>query len=179
VKPEALTSTGLIFGQSASASSRNVYDRLRALEALCPFPKGVVADLGCGQGGYTIELERRFNYVLATDIQPANIEHARTQASHNTEFYCAPLENTPIDSERVDAAFVIEVLDHVNDVRRSLEEVRRILKPFAKAYISVPNALFPFETHPIKLFCHLLHPIFFPEALHWCFVSPCLGKKSV
>jgi SAM-dependent methyltransferase len=66
----------------------------------------------------------------------------------------------------VDAAFVIEVLDHVNDVRRSLEEVRRILKPFAKAYISVPNALFPFETHPIKLFGYLLHPIFFPF-LNW------------
>jgi SAM-dependent methyltransferase len=130
-------------------------------------------------GRRPIELEKRFSHVLATDILPANIERARGQASDNTDFYCAALENTPIDCERVDATFVIEVLDHVNDVRRSLEEIRCILKPFAKAYISVPNALFPFETHPIKLFCHLLHPIFFPEALHWCFVSPCLGRKSV
>lgn len=166
LKSEALTRTGLIFGQSARASSRNVLERLRALQRLCPFPQGVAADLGCGQGGYTRELSKHFDRVLAADILPANVEYARQHVSGNVEFFCAALEDTPVESESVDAAFVIEVLDHVNDVELSLAEIRRILRPRSKAYISVPNSLFPFETHPINLFSKLLHPFLFP-GLNW------------
>lgn len=163
---EALTSDGLIFGQSAKAASRNVQDRLRAFEDLCPFPGGVAADLGCGKGGYTIELARRFGRVVAIDILPSNIEYARAQLSANVECYCGTLEDTPIESEQIDAAFVIEVLDHVVNVKKSLEEVMRILKPDSNAYISVPNALFPLETHPVKLFGRFFHPSLFPF-LNW------------
>lgn len=166
LESEPLTATGLIFGQSAKASGRNVIERLRALEMLCPFPRGVAADLGCGQGGYTIELAKRFDRVLATDILPTNLEYARQHVSGAVDFCCAALENTPVQSESVDVAFIIEVLDHVDDVELSLSEVWRILKPRSRAYISVPNSLFPFETHPIKLFGKLLHPSLFP-CLNW------------
>jgi ubiquinone/menaquinone biosynthesis C-methylase UbiE len=164
--PEPLTSKGLVFGQSATASGRNVMERLGALEMLCPFPGGVAADFGCGEGGYTIELAKRFNKVLAIDILPRNLECARQNVSGEAHFCCAALENIPVQSESVDVAFIIEVLDHVNDVGLTLSEVWRILKPRSRAYISVPNSLFPLETHPIKLFGKLLHPILFP-CLNW------------
>jgi ubiquinone/menaquinone biosynthesis C-methylase UbiE len=166
LEPEPLTANGLIFGQSAMAHGRNVMERLGALEMLCSFPEGVAADLGCGEGGYTIELAKRFNKVLAIDILPSNLVHARQNVSGDIDFCCAALENTPFQSASVDVAFIIEVLDHVNDVESALSEVWRILKPRSRAYISVPNSLFPLETHPIKLFGKLLHPILFP-CLNW------------
>ena len=166
MKSETLTANGLIFGQSATAASKNVYERLRALEKLRPFSGGVAADLGCGKGGYTIELAKRFDRVVAMDILPSNIEYARARFPQNVECYCGTLEDNPLESEHIDAAFIIEVLDHVVDLQKSLEEVIRILKPHSNAYISVPNALFPFETHPIKLLGRLFHPMFFPF-LNW------------
>jgi len=166
LETEPMTAKGLVFGQSARASGRNVIERLGALETLCSFPEGVAADLGCGEGGYTVELAKRFNKTLAIDILPTNLVHARQSVSGDIVFCCAALENTPVQSESVDVAFVIEVLDHVNDVELSLSEVRRILKPRSMAYVSVPNSLFPLETHPVQLFGKLFHPFLFPF-LNW------------
>jgi SAM-dependent methyltransferase len=166
MRSEELTAGGLIYGESARASGRNVRQRLRALEVLCPFPEGLAADLGCGQGAYTIELARRFDRVVGIDILAHNIDYARLNVHNNVEFHCAPLENVPLGTETLDAAFLIEVLDHVSDVDQCLAELRRVLKPGGKAYISVPNALFPFEIHPVRVFGRFLHPRFFPF-LNW------------
>jgi SAM-dependent methyltransferase len=164
--PEALTQAGLIFGQSARPSGRNVHQRLCAFEKLHPFPGGLAADLGCGQGGYTVELAKRFERVIGVDILSTNVEQAGAGALDNVVFRCGSLEDLPLDSETLDAAFLIEVLDHVTAVERSLSELRRVLKPQAIAYISVPNALFPLETHPVKIGTRFFHPWLFPF-LNW------------
>lgn len=163
---EPLTKTGLVFGESAQAYSQNMFTRLRTLEALCPFSGGVAADLGCGRGAYTQQLVKFFDRVIAADVLPENLDYVRNHVSGSVTFCCAPVEKLPIASASVDAAFLIEVLDHVDDVNQSLREVARILKPGGKAYISVPNAVFPLETHPVKLFGRLFHPRLFPF-LNW------------
>ncbi len=164
--PEELTQAGFIFGQSAGASGRNVLQRLGVFEKLRPFSGGLAADLGCGQGAYTVELAKRFEQVIGIDILPKNVEQAGAGTPDNVVFRCGPLEDLPIDSESVDAAFLVEVLDHVTEVERSLSELRRVLKPQAIAYISVPNALFPLETHPVKVGTRFFHPWLFPF-LNW------------
>jgi SAM-dependent methyltransferase len=166
MRSEELTAGGLIYGESARASGRNVRQRLQALEDLSPFPEGLAADLGCGQGAYTIELASRFDHVVGIDILAQNVASARMNVRTNVEFRCAPLEDIPLPTETLDAAFLIEVLDHVSDVDRCLAELRRVLKPGGKAYISVPNALFPFEIHPVRIFGRFFHPKFFPF-LNW------------
>jgi SAM-dependent methyltransferase len=166
MRTEELTQAGLIFGESARASGRNVLERLGAFEKLHPFPGGLAADLGCGQGAYTIELAKRFERVIGADILSTNVDQADDGAFDNVVFRCGPLEDLPIDSETLDAAFLVEVLDHVAEVERSLSELRRVLKPHATAYISVPNALFPLETHPVKIGAKFFHPWLFPF-LNW------------
>jgi SAM-dependent methyltransferase len=163
---EELAVGGLIYGESARPSGRNVHQRLRALEALCPYPEGLATDLGCGRGAYTVELAKRFERVIGIDILPRNIDDARMNVRGNVEFRCAALESVPLEDESMDAAFLIEVLDHVADVDRCLAELRRVLKPGGRAYISAPNALFPLETHPVKIFGRFFHPRLFPF-LNW------------
>jgi SAM-dependent methyltransferase len=106
--PEALTQAGLIFGQSARPSGRNVHQRLCAFEKLHPFPGGLATDLGCGQGGYTVELAKRFERVIGVDILPTNVEQAGAGTLDNVVFRCGSLEDLPLDSETLDAAFLIE-----------------------------------------------------------------------
>jgi ubiquinone/menaquinone biosynthesis C-methylase UbiE len=163
---QELTEKNLIFGASARAESRNVLERLRVFEALCPFPGGMAADLGCGQGSYVVELAKRFNRVIGVDVLPRALDGARLNAPSNVEFRCATLEDVPLESESIDAAFLVEVLDHVNSVDRSLAELKRVLKSGSKAYVSVPNALFPFETHPVRISGRFFHPWMFPF-LNW------------
>jgi 2-polyprenyl-3-methyl-5-hydroxy-6-metoxy-1,4-benzoquinol methylase len=163
---EELTKTGFVYGESARADGRNVHQRLHALAALCPFPGGLAADLGCGLGAYALELAKQFNRVVGIDILQPNIDYARVTVRGNVQFLCSPLEGTPLEPESLDAAFLIEVLDHVADVPKCLAELSRVLKPGGKAYISVPNALFPLETHPVKIFGRLFHPGMFPF-LNW------------
>lgn len=166
MQAEQLTEAGLIFGASAATDGRNVQERLRAFETLCPFPKGLAVDLGCGRGAYVLELANRFERVIGVDVLPAALDYARLNVPGNVEFRCAPLETIPMESDSVDVAFVVEVLDHVNDVGRSIAELKRVLKPGAKAYVSVPNAMFPLEIHPIKIGGRFFHPWFFP-LLNW------------
>jgi 2-polyprenyl-3-methyl-5-hydroxy-6-metoxy-1,4-benzoquinol methylase len=166
MQSEELTNGGLIYGQSAEPHGRNVHERLRALAALCPFPGGLAADLGCGQGAYTVELAKQFHGVIGIDILEQNIEYARLNVGGNVQFLCSALEATPLEADSLDAAFLIEVLDHVTDVDQCLAELLRVLKPGGVAYISAPNALFPLEVHPVKILGRFFHPWMFPF-LNW------------
>src|ERR1700758_1371224 len=100
---EELTDVGFVYGESARAHGRNVQARLRALEVLYPFPMGLAADLGCGQGAYTIELAKRFDRVIGIDILARNIDHARRNVPGNVQLFCAALERTPLEVGSVDA----------------------------------------------------------------------------
>ncbi|MBV8056266.1 MAG: class I SAM-dependent methyltransferase [Deltaproteobacteria bacterium] len=156
---------GLILG--ASAGAENIRSRLAAFEALEPIARSdAFADVGCGRGGYSVELARRCERISLVDIQPANLEAARQALalvpSASPDFHCQPAEKLSLPSQHYDAVFLIEVLDHVRDVAACLAEALRILKPRGRCYLSVPNRLFPFETHPVKVGQLLVTPYLFP-----------------
>jgi len=161
-----LSSAGLILGASASADGPNVHHRLAILDRLFPIRGDVFADLGCGIGSYSAALlAQQPKKIILADIETSNIEKARTLlqvASLEKEFFASPLETLQLPEASIDCVFMIEVLDHVNDVARCFEQAYRFLKPGGRCYIAVPNALFPLETHPIKWRGKLCMPYYFP-----------------
>jgi SAM-dependent methyltransferase len=46
---------------------------------------------------------------------------------------------------------MIEVLEHVNDDKKTIREIFRVLKPGGNLVITAPNRLFPFETHGFRI----------------------------
>ncbi len=50
------------------------------------------------------------------------------------------------ERERFDAVFLIEVLEHVNEPQRAVDELRRVLKPGGRLILSVP---YIFEMHDV------------------------------
>lgn len=159
-----LNEAGFIFGASATSDGLNVITRLRKLEAMWPLPGGIAADIGCGEGAYTVQIQRSFSQTFAFDILPEKLARLQQNPgmSSSVTAACASVEAVPLPTGSVDAAFLIEVLDHVPFVKSALDEVARILKAQGVCYISVPNRLFPLETHPIKWMQRLVHPFFFP-----------------
>ena len=161
-----MTAQGLIFGTSAKYGSLNVAKRLSALDQLFPIEGDDFADIGCGKGSYTRELIKRCKKrISCVDILDLNINATRQAVNGATiavDYHVDPAEKLNLPSDAYDAVFIIEVLDHVDDVGACLKEAYRILRPGGRCYISVPNRPFPLETHPVKLGGKLYSRFLFP-----------------
>jgi SAM-dependent methyltransferase len=133
-----------------------VSKRLRAFDRLVPLRGGRLLDVGCGNGAYTIELARLFQDIDAIDIEPGRlgelVSHlaGRPPAGH-VEVQLMSAEALEFPDDSFDAITAIEVLEHVADLSKAAHELARVLKPGGYLYVSVPNRLFPLETHAIVL----------------------------
>ena len=112
---------------------------------------GNVLENGCGVGMYVAHLAPQANRVIGLEY---DFERARTagQASAgypNAAILCAAGEALPFPESYFSMILSHEVLEHVQDDRRSVEEMLRTLKPGGRIVLFVPNRGYPFETHGV------------------------------
>lgn len=99
---------------------------------------------GCGIGAYVERIARHASYVAGIDIDYERVaEGARTLAN----LCVAAAEALPFPDGAFDVVLLHEVLEHVQDDRRTVHEAWRMLGPGGRIVIFVPNRLYPFETH--------------------------------
>jgi SAM-dependent methyltransferase len=85
-------------------------------------------DLGCGTGAFTARL-RRFNLKLhGVDISPQSIARAK-QRYPEIDFRVGDIEATSFANDAFDVVFLSGVLHHFPDLRQTVAECGRILKP--------------------------------------------------
>jgi len=95
-----------------------------------------VFDLGCGTG-LTVELLRRRGYtVVGMDQRPEGLRSARGRTPEGLLVQGEAIR-LPFASSCLDAVFILDVLEHVDD-RAALVEVRRVLRPFGQVILTVP-----------------------------------------
>lgn len=100
---------------------------------------------GCGVGMYARQIKRRYTHsVTAFDIE---IDRARAARQEIPLSLVAAGENIPFGDSEFDIALSHEVIEHVADDRRSLQELLRVLKPGGRLVLFCPNRWYPFETH--------------------------------
>ncbi|MRG99365.1 methyltransferase domain-containing protein [Xanthomonas sontii] len=148
-----LTRRGLIYGASSHPDGRNVQLRLAMLRELAAFPGGAFADIGGGEGSYALQLLEHCQQLCMIDVEPAVLARVRQRLAHaaHVAIVEAPAESTGLPGRGFDAAFLIEVLDHVDDPPAVMAEAFRLLKPGGRLYLTVPNKAFAMETHPVRL----------------------------
>ena len=71
----------------------------------------------------------------------------------STHFMTAPAEQLPFDDNFFDICIALNVLEHVADWKKTVNEVARILKPGGIAYFQTTNALYPFPVEVKYLPC--------------------------
>lgn len=108
----------------------------------------LVGDLGCGTGCFSAELARRGCRVLCVDVSEANLDTLERIYPDLTEHGLltpvpGDLSELPLESEVLDVACCMEVLEHVEDDRRAVAEIARVLKPGGTLMLTVPNRLAP------------------------------------
>ena len=96
-------------------------------------PPMVIADLGAGEGAFSLLLAQRAKQVIAVDTSAKMIEVGRGQAKRqgvkNVEYRLGDMEELPIADGSVDLAFFSQSLHHALHPERAVAEAWRILKP--------------------------------------------------
>ena len=128
--------------------------RLALVKRYFDFKDKDVLDVGCGVGEYFQKFQELGARVWGVDVEPENVAQARKLIKNVS---LAPAENLPFPKETFDMVFLHEVLEHVQDDRKALEEAARVLRPGGKVIIFVPNRLYPFETHGFYLGKKFIH----------------------
>ena len=96
-------------------------------------PPMVIADLGAGEGAFSLLLAQRATRVIAVDSSARMVSVAKAQAKKqgvkNLDYRLGDMEELPIDSSAVDLVFFSQSLHHAMHPERALAEAHRILKP--------------------------------------------------
>ncbi|MBL8116581.1 MAG: class I SAM-dependent methyltransferase [Anaerolineae bacterium] len=100
---------------------------------------------GVGVGTYASQIRKRYTSdVEAFDIEFERAQEARLETPHTV---VAAAEALPYPANRFDTILSHEVLEHVEDDRKAVQEMVRVLKPGGRVVIFAPNRWYPFETH--------------------------------
>lgn len=108
--------------------------------------KGSLLENGCGVGMYLQHLSPSVGKMVGLEYDFERAKEAHTRA---VNLINGASEQLPFSSDSFDVILSHEVLEHVNDDRRSIEEMLRTLKPGGLMILFVPNLGYPFETHGV------------------------------
>lgn len=104
-----------------------------------------VLDAGCGAGGLLDAIKQRGHNVAGMDISREMLSQASRSAGNpdpkNTLFIQADLESVSFRDSSFDAVICVGVLQYLQDDKKGLQELTRILKPGGLAVITLPNIL--------------------------------------
>jgi ubiquinone/menaquinone biosynthesis C-methylase UbiE/DNA-binding transcriptional ArsR family regulator len=102
-------------------------------------PPMTIADLGAGDGSFSLLLAQSATRVIAVDSSPKMLEVGREQALRNSvsniEFRHGDMEELPIDNAAVDLVFFSQSLHHAAHPDRAVREAYRILGPRGRVLI--------------------------------------------
>lgn len=108
--------------------------------------KGRILENGCGVGVYLERLSEQSQMAVGLEF-----DFQRAQEAHinSANILNAAGENLPLPDASIDFMLSHEVLEHVRDDRKCVEEMARVLAPGGRMAVFVPNRGYPFETHGV------------------------------
>lgn len=119
--------------------------RLRMIGHWAELRSAWVLEAGCGVGAYSSQIRRRYSlYVEAFDVEFERVREARIDTPHAL---VAAAEALPYRADLFDTILSNEVIEHVSDDRRAVEEMVRVLKPGGRLVLFCPNRWYPVEQH--------------------------------
>ena len=109
-----------------------------------------VLDLGCGRGGLMVALEAGRTRAVGLDLRIRNcrVTRARGQRYSLDLPVCAGrAEGLPYRDDSFDLVCLLEVLEHVEEPRALLAEVRRVCRPTGACVVTVVNRWAHLDPH--------------------------------
>jgi SAM-dependent methyltransferase len=105
-------------------------------------PGAIAVDLGCGRGGYALEVARRTGArMIGVDFSAVAIARARETAAGRAEFVVGELARTGLDDHCADAVMCLDAMQFAEPYRAGLAECARILVPGGRLALTGWEAL--------------------------------------
>jgi SAM-dependent methyltransferase len=101
--------------------------------------KPIILDVGCSSGFLVDDLLREIPQaaVIGADYLP-NVVLSAARRVRRAPFLQFDLRNCPLPTDCLDGVTALNVLEHIDDDFKALQEIYRILKPGGLAHIEVP-----------------------------------------
>lgn len=124
--------------------------RFQEVSKLADKVTGSILDIGSADGVFTYEIAKKTNAskIIGIDVLKPSIEWASKHWKNhkNMEFRVADAHKLPFKNSEFDAVFALEVLEHVEDPKSVLKEIKRVLKKGGYAIFLVPTDTLIFRT---------------------------------
>lgn len=124
---------------TVQSSSLLPWDGIAAIvEGLRVAAGGRLLDLGCGRGGYGLEVARRTGArLIGVDFSVVALEEARRQVdSLDATFEVGELTAIPLPDRSVDAVMCVDALQFAEPRTAALAEIHRVLVPGGRVAVS-------------------------------------------
>jgi 2-polyprenyl-3-methyl-5-hydroxy-6-metoxy-1,4-benzoquinol methylase len=116
-------------------------------------------EVGPGSGVYLTTLAQLYDKVVATDVEEAFLDHARTVAARcpNLSVRRDDITASGLEPQSFDTVLCSEVIEHIGDSHAALDGMYRALRPGGFLVLSTPQRYSPLEVcsriafHPIVL----------------------------
>lgn len=102
-----------------------------------------VLDAGCG-GGATLESLRRYESATGLELEEEAVDYARSRGREVVQGF---IEKLPFESGSFDLTLALDVIEHVPDDSRALQELYRVLRPGGSLLVTVPALRLLWSAH--------------------------------
>jgi len=100
----------------------------------------LVLEVGCGEGYGTNFLSQCVEKVVGLDIDDKTINHASNKyCSQNCIFKTYNGSKIPFKDNTFDTIISFQVIEHIQDDKKYISEMRRVLKPSSPCILTTPN----------------------------------------
>jgi ubiquinone/menaquinone biosynthesis C-methylase UbiE len=103
-----------------------------------------VLDVGCGDAGVPVAFAEAGATAAGIDPHEASVERGRVRVAEHgvdVDLRLGVAEDLPYGDASFDLVILDNVLEHVVDQRRTLTEIRRVLRPHGLLYLVTPKPL--------------------------------------
>jgi ubiquinone/menaquinone biosynthesis C-methylase UbiE len=98
-----------------------------------------ILDVGCGTGDILIEIMKRNNKARLFGIDASAYMTKRAAQRTREKIIKSVAERLPFENNFFDKVLCSEVLEHVQNMKKSIDEISRVLKPGGVFVISYPD----------------------------------------
>jgi ubiquinone/menaquinone biosynthesis C-methylase UbiE len=102
--------------------------------------KGLILEVGCGTAQCSLKILTKGTNIIGADFSASALQLAKDYSSGNKaiKFIVTDAFNLPFDENTFDAVWSVGLLEHFEDPRLALTEMRRVIKPEGKVIAIVP-----------------------------------------